>query len=80
MQNKRIKKMSAHWYVPKIRVIAFRLGKLLSSDPWEREVEFMTLVEKKKKSPCMCLQETGGTGEIQVRKIMFVWNQNIMRK
>lgn len=28
----------------------------------------------------MCLQETGGAGEIQVRKIMFVWNQNIMRK
>lgn len=28
----------------------------------------------------MRLQETGGTGEIQVRKIMFVWNQNIMRK
>lgn len=39
--------MSAHRYLLKIRVIAFRLGKLLSNNPREREVGFITLVEKK---------------------------------
>lgn len=39
--------MSAHECVLKIRVIAFCLGNLLSNNPWEREVEFITLVEKK---------------------------------
>lgn len=70
MNNKNIK-----WCLHiNIRVIAFCLGKLLSNNSREREVEFITQVEKK------ALQETGGTGEIQVRKIMFIWNQNIMRK
>lgn len=62
----------------KIRVIAFCLGKLLSSNSKEAEVEFITLVYEG--GLCVRLQETGGTGEIQARKIMFVWNQNIMRK
>lgn len=60
-----------------MRVIAFSLGKLL---PAPEKEKLNLLLWEKKKTFCMCLQETGGTGEIQVRKIMFVWNQNIMRK